>query len=102
MATYHRRESPTQTPEDARKQTDSLEIWGGPSRYSDVPRVRAYIGPLPNEARGIEFETWVSPDADGPPGQAQWSGPRNGVMVYQGMARLNVDEVRNRQLEEDS
>ena len=61
---YHRLESPTQTWEVAAMQQASGQVWGAPARnfyQSDIPSVKAYIGPLPEGARGIEFTTSVSP-----------------------------------------
>jgi hypothetical protein len=57
---FSRRESPTQTIEDAKKQTKSGEIWGSPGRYNCSPCVRAYKGPLETDMRGIEFETEIA------------------------------------------
>lgn len=96
---YHRIESPTQTPVDAIAQESSHEVWGRPSRYSDIPAVKAYVGPLPVGARGVEFATSVPPDPDCPPGHAYWSGPRNGVRVQNDIARLDVDRLTNGQRE---
>jgi hypothetical protein len=98
--TYHRRESPTQTPEVARLQEESLEIWGTPPKninQSDIPKVQAYEGPLPADARGIEFTTDIGPDPCTPPKLAFWSGPRPGVKVEGGYAKLKVLTIINRQ-----
>ena len=78
-------------------QEASLEIWGRPSRYNSNPQVRAYVGALPSDARGLEFETEVEPDRDCPPGIAKWSGPRAGVSVENDCAKLRVSSVKNRQ-----
>lgn len=86
--TYHRRESPTQTPADAALQEASMEIWGSPPQniyQSDIPKVQAYCGPLPTGVRGIEFTTDIEPDPGSPPGRASWSydpdHPRTGVRL---------------------
>lgn len=71
-----------------------MEVWGGPSRYSDVPRVRAYEGALPAAALGVEFDTDIEPDPGCPPGQPQWTGGRPGVQLVNGFARLPVTRVR--------
>ena len=97
MATFHRLESPTQTPADARRQEQSGELWGRPARGSRIPKVKAYIGPLPSGRRGIEFDTDVPPDPGSPPGHAVWSGPRDGVTVEEEYARIRVRVVRNAQ-----
>lgn len=78
-ATYHRIESPTQTVADASQQEMTLEIWGKPARSSDIPKVKAYKGPLPPGAKGIQFETDVLPDPCSPPNHAFWSVGREGV-----------------------
>lgn len=98
MALYHRLESPTQTPEDAVQQESSQELWGKPARGSEVPKVKAYCGPLPTGKRGIEFTTNIEPDFGMPPGFAFWSGPREGVLVKDGFAILKAIALVNRQL----
>jgi hypothetical protein len=47
---FYRVEGPTQTEEDAIMQVESGEIWGRPSRGSDIPSVKAYRGKLPLES----------------------------------------------------
>jgi hypothetical protein len=54
---YHRLASPSQTSLDAAKQIESQEMWGRPSRYSEIPKVKAYRGALPPNAQRIEFTT---------------------------------------------
>lgn len=95
MQVYHRLESPTQTPETARLQEESGEIWGHPPRYSDIPAVQAYTGPLPEGRRGIEFVTDVPPDPLPAPGTAWWRGPRPGVRVEGDWAKIKVRVLRN-------
>lgn len=99
MATHrcHRIESPTQTRGDAAQQASSRELWGAPARGSDIPKVKAYPGALPSGVRGIEFTTQVAPDQSCPPGRAYWSGPRAGVVVEDGRARIAVAVVKNTQ-----
>ena len=94
---YHRRESPSQTPADAAQQEASSEIWGRPSIWSDIPKVKAYTGPLPENVRGIEFTTDVPPDPGNAPGRPEWSGPRPGVVVEEGFAKLRCVVTRNNQ-----
>jgi hypothetical protein len=77
---YHRRESPTQTPEIARLQEQTGEIWGSYDRdqmggLSPFPSVDAYVGPLVGQQRGIEFMTDIPPNRDTPPRIARWTGP---------------------------
>ena len=81
MAVYHRVQSPTQTPADARKQIGNGKICGGINRWSSWPSVDAYVGRLPAAVSGIEFETSTDPDAGSAPGYARWSGPRTGVSI---------------------
>jgi len=97
-AIYHRVESPTQTQTDAMAQQKSGELWGFPARGSDVPKVKAYAGPLPAEMRGIEFSTEVPPDTSCPPGYALWSGPRAGVIVEGNRAKIRIEVLRNAQV----
>jgi hypothetical protein len=52
---YHRLESDTQTPEDAKIQTQTREIWGRPARGSNIPSVKAYRGKLPSGQRGVQL-----------------------------------------------
>jgi hypothetical protein len=59
--------------------------------------VKAFKGPLPLGVRGIEFTTEVAPDQNCPPGMAYWSGPRAGVIVEGGRARISVVVVKNTQ-----
>ena len=87
---YHRVESPTQTSADAQLQKASGEIWGKAPRFSLIPKVKAYIGPLPAGQRGIEFSTDVPPDIGCPPGQAFWSAGNPGVQVRGDVVRLAV------------
>jgi hypothetical protein len=46
-----------------------------------IPRVKAYVGPLPPDRPGIEFTTSVEPDRGSPPGQVSWSEGRPGVLT---------------------
>jgi hypothetical protein len=59
---FHRLRNPTtQTDAVALLQVQSREIWGSTARWSHVPTVRAYVGPLPSQAAGIEFTTPIPP-----------------------------------------
>jgi len=68
---FHRVESTTQLSATAKFQEKSHEIWGLPSRGSDLPCVKAYPGALPNR-RGIEFTTDIDPWANSSPSEALW------------------------------
>ena len=73
---FHRLESPTQTPADAKLQDSSKEIWGKPASntaQSNLPCVKAYRGILPSGQRGVEFETPIVPQrGSGTPFEARW------------------------------
>lgn len=100
---FHRLESPSQTPEVAKMQIDSREIWGGPARnflQGQLPKVKAYENELPEDKRGIQFTTDVAPDRGCRPGLAYWSGPREGVRVEDGYAKIAVKITFCNQLDE--
>ena len=77
---FHRKESPTQSTRIAALQESSLEVWGKEPRGSSILAVQAYKRKLPVNERGIEFETYVLPNADGHPHYASWSGNRSGIL----------------------
>jgi hypothetical protein len=95
---YHRLESPTQKPADARKQEMSGELWGQAAPSGLQPKVKAYQGGLPDGKRGLEFTTDTPPDPGCPPGQAFWSGPRDGVEVSAEYAKIRIIVVKNTQV----
>ena len=79
---YHRLESSTQTPEIAREQERSGEIWGRAARWSNIPSVKAYRHALPDAWRGIEFTTPVAPTPGrGSPYEARWYDGTPGVAM---------------------
>jgi len=117
--------SPTQTSADAKQQQASGELWGRPQKYSDIPQVQAYDGPLPQwppdrwkqlpgkvgddvsvdddriaaaewEA-GVKLITTTPPNGDAAPGHVRWMGPREGVMVEDGYAKIHVTITKNTQ-----
>lgn len=98
---YHRVETPTfQTPAVARMQAQSGEVWGQPARWSSIPSVKAYFGPLPNGQRGIEFTTPVPHDPRySYPFEARWYYPHTpGVTLNnQGFAVIPAT-VTNKQV----
>ncbi|CAB9530311.1 repeat-containing protein [Seminavis robusta] len=94
---FHRVLSPTQSHEVAELQVQSQEVWGRPRRGSDIPQVQAYTGSLPPTEKGIEFVTSVAPDKGTPPGQARWTGPREGVIIKDNFCRIPVTIVKNTQ-----
>ncbi len=82
---FHRRESPTQTSNDAQNQEMSGEVWGRPARGSALPSVKAYRGPLPSGERGIEFYTDVAPDPlSSTPYEVRWYATTPGVDLRPG------------------
>ena len=95
---YHRLESPTQTPADAARQQASGEIWGRSALGSFIPKVKAYRGPLPGDARGIEFVSAVQPDAGSARLRVDWSGPRPGVRIEGDVAKIEVVVTKNTQV----
>jgi hypothetical protein len=96
MILYHRLKSPSQTKEDALKQQESMTIEGYAPRninQSHIPKAKAYDGPLPEGAEGIEFATDIAPDGCGRPGEPCWSGPRLGVTVSEDRAKLKIFSI---------
>lgn len=97
-AIYYRiQNSRTQTEEISCLQETSGELWGTRGRYNARPTVRAYLGRLPEDDEGIEFETAVSPDPNGVPILPTWTGPREGVRVEGPYAKINIRVRRNTQ-----
>mgnify|MGYP005857639167 CR=1 FL=1 len=94
---FHRLQSPTQSSNVAELQVQSQQIWGKARRGSDIPQVQAYTGPLPEGEKGIEFITSTDPDKDCPPGQARWTGPREGVVIKDDFCRISVTITKNTQ-----
>lgn len=82
---YHRVETPTQTAAVARMQERSGQVWGQPARWSSIPSVKAYFGPLPNGRRGIEFTTQVPHDPKySDPYEARWYHPHTPGVTLNG------------------
>jgi hypothetical protein len=103
---YHRKKSPSQTAEVAKLQIASQEMWGGPKRNyvsSDEPVVNAWVGAISRETdKGIEFTTAVNPDSYHP-ALVEWSvreGPRAGVWVEDGYAKIKVSITFCNQLDD--
>ena len=74
-------------------QLKSREIWGKAAQnvyQSDIPKVKAYVGKLPQGKAGIEFTTDVPPDPNTPPYLATWSDDRPGVKTEGAYAKLKV------------
>ena len=69
---------------------ESEEIWGHPPFGSNIPKVQAYVGPLPSNSNGIQFRTDLEPDPGCPPGRAEWSREDLGVRVDNDCAKIPV------------
>jgi hypothetical protein len=63
--------------------TDSGMIGGRPAFGSFIPKVKAFVGPLPEGRAGIEFTTDLEPDPGCPPGRAYWSEGGVGITVLE-------------------
>ena len=64
---FHRREAPNgQDTETIVRQVLSGELWGRVPLTGGDARVKAYRGPLPDDASGLEFWAFARPDNDGP------------------------------------
>jgi RHS repeat-associated protein len=92
---YHRLNDP---PDVVAKVKESGELWGAPPRNtyaSDIPKAKAYDGPLPEGAFGFEFKNSTAPDVGHVPGQPVWSGNRPGVVTENGWAKIKVEVTKD-------
>lgn len=80
----------TQNDAVSRAQLESGELWGRPNRGSDFPSVDAWVGELPAGRHGIEFWTDVPPSPGSPPDRVRWRGPRAGVSIEGGWAKIRA------------
>lgn len=96
---FHRLKSSTQTNDVAKQQQANQQIWGRPRLYSSIPQVQAYTGLLPEHEQGIEFYTTTPPDSNVSPGQARWTGPRDGVEIVRNedFAKISCEISKNTQ-----
>jgi hypothetical protein len=110
---YHRLESPTQDASVAGQQESSSEIWGrAPTNTfaGSAPKVQAYMGRLPDGAKGVEFVTDHPVDPGTPPGYGTWSAAAGApnppadddatataLRVDGEFAKLRVKVIRNTQ-----
>jgi hypothetical protein len=69
-------------------------VTGGESPFLSVD---AYVGPLRDGEKGIEFTTDVPPNGNTAPGLARWTGPRDGVIVEGNYAKIKVRVTKNTQ-----
>lgn len=101
---FNRRESPTQTSQDAQVQEQSREIWGRPRRGGHTPSVKAYRGSLSAADRGIEFDTSVAPHkGSGSPFDAIWYFPETAGTEERNKdgeqyAAIRIENFTNKQL----
>ena len=84
-----------------RKIRDSGEIWGLPPRNyfrSEIARVKAYAGPLPDGECGVEFETEIPPDRGHVPNRPTWSvmPSRPGIAFDGTWAKIKVRVLKSR------
>jgi hypothetical protein len=85
--------------EEVQKVLDSGELWGeAPKNFfkSDVPKVKAYEGNLPDGEIGFEFETPVCPDPGHVPNKPTWSAKpkRAGIQSDGVFAKIKVRVLR--------
>jgi hypothetical protein len=76
---YHR----FQGAEASRIMEETGKVGGRPAWHSDIPKVKAFLGPLPPNRPGIEFTANIAPDRGCPPGYAYWSEGRADVEVLE-------------------
>lgn len=89
----------TNSQEEVQKVLDSGEIWGRSPRnifQSDIPKVKAYAGPLPSGVEGFEFETDVRPDVGHVPDKPTWAAKpkRTGIESDGVYAKIKVRILR--------
>jgi len=76
---FHRLKSATQSLQLARLQQKTERLIGRAGYGASLPSVKAYVGPLPPSAEGIEFTTDVEPKIT-TPFEARWSFGDLGVL----------------------
>ncbi|HWS71751.1 MAG TPA: hypothetical protein VN605_06530, partial [Thermoanaerobaculia bacterium] len=83
-------------PEEVDNVRASGELWGRPRRNffaGLIPAVKAWDGPLPPHAIGVEFYTDVEPDPWSAPGWPEWSEGRPGVHILEAGALVAIPVV---------
>ncbi len=96
---FHREESPTQSMTIAAQQELSGEIWGAAAKWSSIPSVKAYRGPLPPGRRGIEFMTSVTPHVNPHPSLVWWLETTPGVSQrHNGFVSIPATVTKNTQV----
>jgi len=79
---FHRRCEPN--PDEVELIATSGYLWGRPRHNffaGLIPAVKAWDGPLPMNALGVEFYTDIEPDPWSVPGWPEWTEGRPGVVV---------------------
>ncbi|WP_443052860.1 hypothetical protein [Streptomyces sp. NBC_01186] len=79
---FHRKGSPTQTPDVAQQVVDSSELWGRVPRNAQVEAAQAHVGPIPPDAGAGSFEFYTSSQPTGisyRSGYATWDLGGEGV-----------------------
>ncbi len=93
---FHRTGS-TQDDQTTARQLRTGELWGRADRWSDMPSVDAYTGPLPGwRSHGVEFWTDVEPSPGTRSALARWLGPRPGVEIDGEWAKIRGRITRAR------
>jgi hypothetical protein len=100
MGPYHRLKSPTQTLADTQRQEATGRICGKTHRGGSVPSVKAYVGPLPAGAEGVEFTTDVPPFPGTAPHLALWRRGSPGVEDFEDedMVCIRIAMMKNTQV----
>jgi hypothetical protein len=84
-------------PEEVKRVESTGEVWGAAPRHihrSDLPCVKAFVGPLPPGARGYEFTTAAKPTYSSPY-ERRWLEGSLGVWVEDGYAKIRVKLLRS-------
>ena len=82
--------------EEIEKIVASGHIWGRPRRnfYAGlIPAVKAWDGPLPDGAIGVEFYTDVPPDPWSVPGWPEWTEGQPGVVILEARELVAIPVV---------
>lgn len=91
---FHRRSE--SKPEDNELICSTGQLWGRPRRNffaGLIPAVKAWDGPLPDGAIGVEFYTDVAPDSWSVPGWPEWTEGSVGVIVLEKGELVAIDVV---------
>ena len=99
---YYRLASPTQTEADAKLQVSTMMVCGRGARqsgggFSPILSVKAYLGPIPTSANGIEFTTDVLPSSASSMigGPVLWHDGFPGVVRRASLACIPVTTIKS-------